>query len=82
MAMSPAAEQVLQAAMTLPENERAEVANCLWESVEGFVTPEIEAAWQAEIAERIRAVDAGEVELIPAEEVFNRLKAKYGNFGD
>jgi putative addiction module component (TIGR02574 family) len=80
--MSPAAEQVLHAAMSLPQSERAEVANCLWESVEGFASPEIAAAWQEEIAERIRAVDAGELETIPAEEVHARLKAKYGFFGD
>jgi putative addiction module component (TIGR02574 family) len=80
--MSPTAEEVLQAAMSLPHEERAEVANCLWESVEGFATPEIAAAWKAEIAERIRAADAGEMESIAAEEVHARLKAKYGFFGD
>ena len=80
--MSPAAEQVLQAAMSLPQGERAEVANCLWESIEGFATPEIEAAWRDEIAERIRAVDAGEVELLSEEEVNHRLREKYGPLFD
>lgn len=80
--MSPAAEQVLQAAMSLPQGERAEVANHLYDSIEGFATPEIEEAWRVEIAERIRASDAGEVESIPAEEVYARLKEKYGFFGD
>ena len=80
--MSPTSAQVLEAAMALPQGERAEVANCLWESVEGFATPEIAAAWEEEIADRIRASDAGEMESIPAEEVYARLKAKYGFFGD
>jgi putative addiction module component (TIGR02574 family) len=80
--MSPAAEQVLHAAMSLPPSERAEVANFLWESVEEFASPEIAAAWQEEIAERIRALDAGELETIPAEEVHAQLKAKYGFFGE
>jgi len=80
--MSPTAAQVLEAAMSLPQGERAEVANCLWESMEGFATPEIATAWQIEIAERIRASDAGEIESLPAEEVHARLKAKYGFFGD
>jgi len=80
--MSPIATEVLQAAMGLPQSERAEVANCLWESVEGFASPEIAAAWEAEIAERVRASDAGEIKSIPAEEVHARLKAKHGFFGD
>jgi putative addiction module component (TIGR02574 family) len=82
MSLSPAAEQVLQAAMNLAQSERAEVANCLWDSIEGFASPEIEEAWRTEVAERIRAADAGEVDSIPAEEVFARLKAKYGSFGN
>jgi len=80
--MSPTAAEVLQAAMNLPQSERAEVANCLWESVEGFASSEIAAAWEAEISDRIKAADAGELESIPAEEVHARLKAKYGFFGD
>jgi putative addiction module component (TIGR02574 family) len=80
--MSRNAEQVLEAAMALSEPERAELAARLQESVEGWATPEIAAAWRAEIAERMRAADAGEIELIPSEEVHARLKAKYGFFGD
>jgi len=79
--MSQSAEQVLEAAMALPVAERAEVAARLQESLAGFATPEIEAAWKAEIAERIRAVDAGEMASIPADDVHARLKAKYGFFG-
>ena len=80
--MSPAASQVLEAAMALPQGERAEVANCLWESVEGFATPEIAAAWEEEIAERLRAIDAGEVQLLTEEEMNNRLRDKYGPLFD
>jgi putative addiction module component (TIGR02574 family) len=80
--MSQSAEQVLEAAMALPVAERAEVAARLQESLAGFATPEIAAAWKAEIAERIRASDAGEIASIPAEDVHARLKAKYGFFGD
>jgi len=80
--MSPTATSILQAAMNLPQGERAEVANLLWESVEGFATPEIAAAWEAEITERLRAIDAGEVQLLTEEEVNNRLREKYGALFD
>jgi putative addiction module component (TIGR02574 family) len=80
--MSPTATSVLQAAMNLPHEERAEVANLLWESVDGFASPEIEAAWKVEIAERLRAIDAGEVQLLTEEDVENRLGDKYGPLFD
>jgi putative addiction module component (TIGR02574 family) len=79
--MSLTAEQLLEAALELPESDRAEIAARLQDSIEFFATPEIAAAWRVEIAKRLRASDAGEVELIPAEEVHARLKAKYGFFG-
>ena len=36
--------------------------------------PGAEAAWQAEITQRIARYDAGEVQAIPAAEVFARLR--------
>ena len=80
--MSRAAKQVLEAAMALSEEERAEVVARLQESLGGFATPEIADAWEKEIAERIRAIDAGEVELLTEEEVNDRLKEKYGPLFD
>jgi hypothetical protein len=80
--MSRTAEEVLEAAMTLSEAERAELAARLQESLGGFETPEIAAGWEKEIAERIRGIDAGEVELLTEEEVNNRLREKYGPLFD
>jgi putative addiction module component (TIGR02574 family) len=68
--------------MSLPQSERAEVANLLWESVEEFANPEIAAAWDEEIAQRIKDMESGKVESIPAEDVFQRLREKYGVFAD
>jgi putative addiction module component (TIGR02574 family) len=80
--MSQAAEKVLEAAMSLSADERAEVVARLQESLGGFETPEIAAAWEAEIAERIRAIDAGEVALLTEEDVNDRLREKYGPLFD
>jgi putative addiction module component (TIGR02574 family) len=76
------AELVLLAAMGLPQSERAEVANTLYESIQGIATPEIEAAGRAELAERIRAIDAGEVRMLTEEEMNRRLREKYGPLFD
>jgi hypothetical protein len=80
--MSRAAEEVLEAAMALSEEDRAEVIARLQESVGGFETPEIAEAWNKEIAERIKAIDAGEVELLTEQEVNNHLRQKYGPLFD
>jgi putative addiction module component (TIGR02574 family) len=78
--MSRTAEQILEAAMALPETERAEVVARLQESLGGFASPEIAAEWESEIAERLKSIDDGSVELIPAEEVHQKLREKYGFF--
>ena len=80
--MSQTAEQVLEAAMALPEAERAQVAARLQESVGGFATPEIAAAWKKEIARRIKEADEGGEPSISAEEVDRRLREKYGFLTD
>ena len=80
--MSRAAEEVLEAAMALTEEERAEVAERLQESVSPFATPEIAAAWKKEIARRIQEADEGTVPSVPEEEVDRRLREKYGFLAD
>jgi putative addiction module component (TIGR02574 family) len=49
---------------------RAQLAQELLESVERESDPDVQAAWEAEIAERIAKYERGEAKLIPAEEVF------------
>ncbi len=64
------ADSVLREALTLPESERAEIAGALLESLENQ-QPEadVEMAWRQEVAARVAALDAGEVETTPWEEI-------------
>ncbi|HEX5103837.1 MAG TPA: addiction module protein [Pirellulaceae bacterium] len=80
--MTQATQQVLQAAMALSDDERAELIVHLEDTMAGFATPEVAAAWDAEIAKRLMEIDDGTVELSPAEEVHRRLGEKYGFFAD
>ncbi len=66
-------EQVAQAAMQLSSDERVDLAEKLWVSVD---TPEAIAAWDEEIARRVAQLDAGEVETVPAEQVIAELRAR------
>lgn len=83
--MSPSASELFKAAQALPESERLELATALWETIEdygGEERIELSPEWKAEIAERLRAIDAGEVELLTEEEVNKRLSDKYGPLFD
>ena len=71
MAMTKA--QILAEALTLNPDERAELAEDLYHSVElDPLTPE----QSDELQRRVDAIDRGEVELIPAEEAMRRLRER------
>jgi hypothetical protein len=80
--MSLTAEQVLEAALSLPYEERSLVAIRLAESVEGFASPEIETAWNVEIARRLREADGRPGEYVSEEEFERRMNDKYGPLAD
>ncbi len=80
--MSPTANQLLETFLTLPRNERAELAALLWDAVDEPSDEGLADTWEAEINRRIESTDRGEVTLIPHEEVKRRLGPKYGQPSD
>lgn len=71
--MSVQFHAVQTAALKLSAQERAELAECLIETV--LPAPPLHPAWEAEIARRIADMDAGLTESYPAEEVMAELRA-------
>ncbi len=71
-------EEVQQIAHELPEDQRVQLANSLWESVgaENDDAAAIEAAWDGEIKRRLDEIDSGSVELVPLEDVLDRMDAR------
>ena len=67
--MTQEAHELLQKALALPENERAELAGNLISSLDTTVDPDVDAAWQAEVARRAQEVELGEVKTVPWEVV-------------
>jgi putative addiction module component (TIGR02574 family) len=63
-------------AITLPENDRAELAALLIATLDGERDEGVEKAWEEEIERRIRELDAGEMKTIPWEEVRAELAAR------
>ena len=76
--MSTVLAELKHKASQLSERERAELALALIESLDGEVDTGVDEAWQVEIERRIAEIDRGEVELIPGDEVFARLRRKLG----
>lgn len=67
------AQEILEAANTLPEEERLLLAHRLFDSIHEM-DENIKQAWVQEIRRRCCEIDRGEVELIPAEEVFEEAR--------
>ena len=67
--------ELLNEALNLPRSQRAEVALRLIVSLDGPPEADVEAAWGAEVAERVRELDEGRSELEEWDAVLARLKA-------
>ncbi len=76
--MSTAFAELKYRAAQLSENERAELALALIESLDGEADAGVEEAWRLEVKRRSDAIDRGEVQLIPGDEVFARLRRTLG----
>ena len=71
--MQSSSESILDQALKLPVNERAEVAEQLIQSLDSNPDIDIESAWQQEIQRRLSEIDKGIAKTIPWEEVKHRL---------
>ncbi len=76
--MSNVLAELKEKSSQLSEIERAELALALIESLDGPADPGVEEAWRLEIERRIDQIDRGEVQLIPGEDVFARLRRRLG----
>ena len=72
--MSALLDELSKKAKELALEERAQLAQELMESVDQESDPEVEAAWETEIASRIAKYERGEAKLIPASEVFEAAR--------
>lgn len=76
--MSNALADLKQKAADLSDTERAELALALIESLDGPADIGAEEAWRVEIERRAAEVERGEVQLIPGDEVIERLRRRLG----
>ena len=72
--MPPTLDALSQDALVLPPDQRVALAYRLLVSVEPDPEPGAEAAWEAEIIQRIARFDSGETQPVKAAQVFDRLR--------
>ena len=71
-------QKLLQKALTLPDNERAELAGNLIASLDQTEDPDADAAWQEEITRRAHDVQSGQVKTVSWESVQRKGRALLG----
>ena len=79
--MSATLEKVAEEAKGLSLADRSALTRILIESLDAEPAEDLaeaEQAWQAEVEKRVDEIKSGRVKTIPAEEVFAKLRAKYG----
>ena len=74
--MPTALEQVTKEAMGLSSRQKLALAEFLMESADGAADPAAEAAWDAEIRDRIRAIDEGRVTGVAYEDVMRAAEVR------
>jgi putative addiction module component (TIGR02574 family) len=66
--------ELSQRARELVPEDRARLAEELLASLEGDLEPQVDAAWDEALLKRIGEIESGAVKLVPADEVFARVR--------
>jgi putative addiction module component (TIGR02574 family) len=77
--MTEQASNLLQKALTLTDEERADLASSLIDSLDPTFDEGVAGAWDQEIAQRISDLDAGRAKTVSWDEVRTRLTSKLSN---
>ena len=70
--MTQRAIKLLEECRSWPEEERADLADQLLESLDPDV--DVQAAWDREIAVRVQELERGTVQCVPSEEVHRSIR--------
>jgi putative addiction module component (TIGR02574 family) len=65
---------ITRKALALPVEDRVILAQCVWDSVEHFASPEIEKAWLDEVDRRWLEIEEGKIQCQPANQVMKHAR--------
>jgi putative addiction module component (TIGR02574 family) len=75
--MSTESSRILTEVLALPPDERAQLVEKILDSLGAQPDKERLERWAAEAESRLDAIDRGELDVLPGEEVFERLRKRY-----
>jgi putative addiction module component (TIGR02574 family) len=75
--METTTDRVVEEALSLPADARLSLVDKLLASLNLPIDKEIDRLWAEEAERRVSQIEAGEVKLVPGEQVFSRIRAKY-----
>ena len=75
--MSTVSDKIMDEVLSLPADARMSLVEKLLASLNLPTQSEIDRVWAEEAERRVAQIDRGEVELIPGEEVFAKLRQKH-----
>ena len=75
--MTAMTDRVTEEALSLPADIRLNLVEKLITSLNLPIDKDIDRLWAEEAERRISQIEAGEVRLVPGEEVFSKIRAKY-----
>jgi len=76
--MTTQAVKLADRALSLPSEDRVYLVDKLLESLNTSGLEEIDHLWAEEAEQRIDALDSGEVQAIPGEQVFSEIRNRLG----
>jgi len=74
--MTQQALDLLQKALSLAEEERADLACSLMESLDAAVEEGAQSAWDEEISRRVTELDSGKAKTVPWDEVRRKISSR------
>lgn len=75
--MPTVANKVFDEALALPVDARLGLVGMLLTSLNLPTQSEIDRLWSEEAERRVAAIDRGEVNLVPGEQVFEKIRKKH-----
>ena len=75
--MSAIMNKVFEEALSLPSDERVSLVEKLLTSLNLPIREEIDRLWVEEAERRVSQIERGDVELIPGDAVFAKIRRKY-----
>jgi len=75
--MTTTRDRVIEEALSLPADIRLSLVEKLLTSLNLPIDTEIDRLWAEEAERRVAQIEAGEVKMVPSEEVFSKIREKY-----